>query len=174
MLAGVMRQSEGWATRCQHVAVAPTCHLVSSTWLLLPPLLLSCLLLQQLRLPPHLALASESPDRECCDFQYPYLPPPPLDTGTTPAHPEDPFGGFVDYYTTPYTPARGGGSGDTYIDVTAEQQEISTTQRSRRPPPRTRRPDNGQKRRTTTRKTTKKKKDKATTPRWYPGLSISS
>ena len=174
VLAGVMCQSEGWATRFQHVAVAHHRHLipVTFTWL---SLLLFYYFTCQLCL-FQLARASESPDRECCESQYPYLPAPPYDPQTTPAYPEVPD--WFDYPrpTVPYVDPGGSWGGD----VTIEQQAIATT--TRRTRVRTRRPtrkttvrrrnnNNVGQRRTTPRQKAEKEKDKATTPRWTTGLS---
>ena len=73
--------------------------------------------------------ASESPDRECCEPLYPFIPPPPPAL-TTPKPPTP--------RTTPRSlpqpitqPPRRATTNRPYVDVTIEQQEIAT--RPRRP-----------------------------------------
>ena len=116
-----MWQGEGWASRR---AVALLVQLVVCS----------------------IVLGSESPDRECCDPQYPYLPAPPSEPQTTPVYEER-------------TPT----NRQVFIDVTIEQQAIATTTRR---PFRTRRPG---KTTSTSRPKKKKKKNKETSTRWKPG-----
>ena len=67
--------------------------------------------------------ASESPDRECCEPLYPFIPglnPPPTGTGyTTPALPPELIGPEIPDDLLTQRPA--------FFDVTIEQQEIATT-----------------------------------------------
>jgi hypothetical protein len=62
--------------------------------------------------------ASESPDRECCEPLYPFIPPPP----TTPTEDDRPTTSLPPFLAT--TTQR-----PVYIDVTNEQQEIATRPR---------------------------------------------
>ena len=70
--------------------------------------------------------ASESPDRECCEPLYPFIPGIPLPTEkpalTTPALPPPrPTSGRPSKPVTKQPPS--------FVDVTIEQQEIATTRR---------------------------------------------
>ena len=82
--------------------------------------------------------ASESPDRECCESLYPFIPgpipddlptdkPPALTTPARPERPPDP--------PPPRPPPDQTNFGEVtdppFIDVTVEQQEIATTRRHR-------------------------------------------
>lgn len=80
-----------------------------------------------------LAWASESPDRECCEPLYPFIPPPAAVT-PAPGYPTTPTfnnGDDINFYFTTLPPPTVPTSSrrPAFVDVTIEQQEIATRPR---------------------------------------------
>lgn len=80
-----------------------------------------------------LVWASESPDRECCEPLYPFIPPPAANTPSA-AYPTTPSfnGDDINFYFTtlpPPTVPTSATRRPAFVDVTIEQQEIATRPR---------------------------------------------
>ena len=73
--------------------------------------------------------ASESPDRECCEPLYPFIPPPAILTTTTTRQTKPPPEVLETTSPLPLPTKPPPVTSNSYVDVTIEQQEIATRPR---------------------------------------------